>query len=253
MYPSDGGTSAATPVVAGLVAAFRSRFPNGPAATPGMVRSVLTRTAEDRGTLGFDLEYGWGVVNGTRLASLSSLSAESAEPATPSTSHKGEQPMTHDDAFMKALAAFEQGEARPAAMSPVDLCSVYAKVKPVLQGILPFIELIPRIGKPAAAAIKALMAGLDSLCGGTTQFPIASRPLTTAAGDQSFMEALAAFEQPTVTTSASISDLCGIYKTVRPILNGLLPFICLIPSIGQAVCAAITALMAALDAFCPAM
>jgi hypothetical protein len=253
VYPADSGTSAATPVVAGLMAALRSKFPTGTAATPAMVRGAFTRTAEDRGSIGFDFEYGWGIVNGPKLAGLASLSASSSEDAQPATiNNSGEQTVPQDDAFMQALAAFDREAVTAAAP---DVCGVYKKVKPILQGILPFIGLIPRIGKPAAAAIQALMTGLDSFCGtgapapGSVTFAVAA----PAASDQAFLAALAEFEQSAGGQIAAASiDLCGTYRKVRPILAGLLPFICAIPSIGAAVCAALKALMLALDAICPA-
>lgn len=85
VYPADGGTSAATPVVAGLVAALRSRFPYDPGdfrSTPAAIRNMLTHTALDRGAIGFDYDYGWGIANGQRVADLTSLSltAAAAEP-----------------------------------------------------------------------------------------------------------------------------------------------------------------------------
>lgn len=78
VYPADGGTSAATPVVAGAIAAFRTRFPfdpSDPTTHPAAVRALLTKTAEAAGTVGYDFEYGWGVVNGRGLAQLDSLRA----------------------------------------------------------------------------------------------------------------------------------------------------------------------------------
>ena len=77
VYAADGGTSAATPVVAGVVGALRSRFPYNPAdfrSSPAAIRNLLTRTAEDRGSVGFDFDHGWGIVNGRRLALMRSLS-----------------------------------------------------------------------------------------------------------------------------------------------------------------------------------
>ncbi len=68
--PADTGTSAATPVVAGIVAAVRSKRPYNPAqpiTTPASVRSLLTSTAEDLGPSGFDFQHGYGVVNGLAL------------------------------------------------------------------------------------------------------------------------------------------------------------------------------------------
>lgn len=82
VYAADGGTSAAAPVVAGLIGAFRSRFPyraNDFRTSPAAIRNLLTRTAEDRGSVGFDFDYGWGIANGRRLALLRSLSVMQAE------------------------------------------------------------------------------------------------------------------------------------------------------------------------------
>jgi Subtilase family len=70
VYAADGGTSAATPVVAGVVAAVRSRkpyAPGNPSASPAAVRSLMRSTAEDLGTAGFDFDHGFGVVNACAL------------------------------------------------------------------------------------------------------------------------------------------------------------------------------------------
>jgi subtilisin family serine protease len=71
VYSADGGTSAATPVVAGVIAAVRSKRPydpGNPATLPTAIRSLVTSTAEDLGTAGYDFEHGFGVVNGCELA-----------------------------------------------------------------------------------------------------------------------------------------------------------------------------------------
>lgn len=73
VYPADSGTSAATPVVAGLVAALRTKFPfdpHAPASWPIRMRQLLERTAIDRGPVGYDLEYGHGIVDGCKLAQV---------------------------------------------------------------------------------------------------------------------------------------------------------------------------------------
>lgn len=70
VYAADGGTSAATPVVAGVVAAVRSKrpfVPGNPSATSLAIRNLMRSTAEDRGAVGFDLDYGYGVVGGCAL------------------------------------------------------------------------------------------------------------------------------------------------------------------------------------------
>jgi subtilisin family serine protease len=71
VYAADGGTSAATPVVAGVVAAVRTRLPlrGGRSNTrPSAVRNLLRKTAQDLGRAGYDFEHGYGVVNGKALA-----------------------------------------------------------------------------------------------------------------------------------------------------------------------------------------
>ncbi|HYN46735.1 MAG TPA: S8 family serine peptidase [Allosphingosinicella sp.] len=71
VYAADGGTSAATPVVAGLVAAYRSQNhfqPGNPTLSPEAVRNLLRTTALDLGATGFDFDFGFGVVQGCKLA-----------------------------------------------------------------------------------------------------------------------------------------------------------------------------------------
>ncbi|MEU6712242.1 S8 family serine peptidase [Nonomuraea sp. NPDC046802] len=55
----DSGTSAATPVAAGLVAAVRTRWP-ATKLSPTQLRALLRRTAQDRSEVGFDYDYGYG-------------------------------------------------------------------------------------------------------------------------------------------------------------------------------------------------
>lgn len=71
VYAADGGTSAATPVAAGVVAALRTAMPYSsarPETSPAAVRNMVTKTAEDRGSVGYDYEYGWGIISGCTLA-----------------------------------------------------------------------------------------------------------------------------------------------------------------------------------------
>ncbi|MEO8179568.1 MAG: S8 family serine peptidase [Deltaproteobacteria bacterium] len=73
VYAADGGTSAATPVVAGVVAALRSRFPfqrHLPRTSPSNVRNLLRKTAEDVEIPGYDFKTGYGIVNGRAIARL---------------------------------------------------------------------------------------------------------------------------------------------------------------------------------------
>jgi hypothetical protein len=70
--------------------------------------------------------------------------------------------MGYDEAaFLEALRSVDTA---PEPRTREDLCALYKRVKPILEGILPFIELIPIWGKGAAKAIRLLMRGLDVLC-----------------------------------------------------------------------------------------
>jgi subtilisin family serine protease len=66
VYPADGGTSAACPVAAGVVAAVREQYPAS-VLSPAELRALLAKTAEDLGGTGFDHDFGWGVLDGTTL------------------------------------------------------------------------------------------------------------------------------------------------------------------------------------------
>lgn len=70
VYAADGGTSAATPVVAGVVAAVRTKrpfTPGNPSRSPAAVRALMRSSTEDLGTAGFDFDHGFGVVGGCKL------------------------------------------------------------------------------------------------------------------------------------------------------------------------------------------
>ncbi|MBP2704133.1 S8 family serine peptidase [Microbispora sp. RL4-1S] len=58
----DSGTSAACPVAAGLVAAIRTRWP-ATVLSPSQLRTLLRRTSDDRSHVGYDYDYGYGVVD----------------------------------------------------------------------------------------------------------------------------------------------------------------------------------------------
>ncbi len=71
VYAADGGTSAACPVVAGMVAAIRTKRPYNPfirLTSPAAIRSLVRSTAQDLGPTGFDYGTGYGVVNGSAIA-----------------------------------------------------------------------------------------------------------------------------------------------------------------------------------------
>lgn len=69
--------------------------------------------------------------------------------------------------------------------------------------------------------------------------------------EQAFFDALNEFDRPAqVGATAATVDVCGTYKKVKPILQGILPILNAIPNFGHKVASAIQALMAGLDSFC---
>lgn len=71
VWAADGGTSAATPVVAGVVAAIRTVRPLNSSILrrPAAIRNILRTTATDMGPTGYDFMYGFGLVNGCKIVS----------------------------------------------------------------------------------------------------------------------------------------------------------------------------------------
>lgn len=61
------GTSMASPIVAGVAALLLSKHPN---LTPYQVNYMLTETAKDLGEKGYDLTYGYGMVDPVKLLSF---------------------------------------------------------------------------------------------------------------------------------------------------------------------------------------
>lgn len=64
---TDGGTSAACPVAAGVVAAIRTKY-SALAISPDQLRSLIFKTAVDLGMTGFDDDHGWGLIDPNPLA-----------------------------------------------------------------------------------------------------------------------------------------------------------------------------------------
>lgn len=58
----DSGTSAACPVAAGVVVAVRTKYQTAKI-SPLQLRTLVQKTAEDKSTVGFDNDYGWGILN----------------------------------------------------------------------------------------------------------------------------------------------------------------------------------------------
>jgi subtilisin family serine protease len=69
----DSGTSAATPVAAGVVAAIRTRYSAGKV-PPDQLRSIIAKTSLDLEQPGFDYDTGWGALDpGALIAALAKV------------------------------------------------------------------------------------------------------------------------------------------------------------------------------------
>jgi hypothetical protein len=88
VYSADNGTSAACPVVAGVVAAVRTRKPHqpgNPAVSPHAIRELVRMTAEDISPSGFDFNTGFGVISGCNLIDRILLMDRIVRPRVPGT------------------------------------------------------------------------------------------------------------------------------------------------------------------------
>lgn len=70
----------------------------------------------------------------------------------------------------EAAAALEQisqaisGGAASTMRDSGQLCETYQRIRPWLERVLPWIQLLPRLGKQLAEAIRFLMSVADTLC-----------------------------------------------------------------------------------------
>lgn len=71
--------------------------------------------------------------------------------------------MKHFDHLASQLSKARAG-GETAKVGIGDLCKQYHKIQPTLKKVLPFIKLIPKIGKTAAEAIEFLMGIADMAC-----------------------------------------------------------------------------------------
>ena len=79
-YAGSGGTSIASPFVAGAAALL---FSVNPDLTPGEVKDILKQSADDLGALGWDSTYGWGRLNLERAVNMALGSVGSVDTTPP--------------------------------------------------------------------------------------------------------------------------------------------------------------------------
>ena len=104
-YGAGGGTSFASPVVAGVAALVLSV---NPSLTPGEVTYVVKQNADDLGAVGWDSEFGSGRVNAARavVAALASVgTADTTPPSVDITSPQSGQNVTGSSVSVQVSAS----------------------------------------------------------------------------------------------------------------------------------------------------
>jgi subtilisin family serine protease len=66
-YVQATGTSAATPIAAGVAALVKAANPN---LTPSQIRTILQQTAQDIGKSGYDALFNFGLVDATAAVAV---------------------------------------------------------------------------------------------------------------------------------------------------------------------------------------
>jgi hypothetical protein len=116
------GTSAAAPHVSGLAALL---FAQAPSRTPAQVRTIIERSAEDRGNAGKDVYYGWGRINveralrygdGTPLVQVQGATI----PKTSTPSSTITAVATSATGVVRAELRFDTFGSTPVALVPTD-------------------------------------------------------------------------------------------------------------------------------------
>jgi hypothetical protein len=125
------------------------------------------------------------------------------------------------------------GGAKAAAVTPpagplAPVCSVYAIIKPILQGL----EAIPFFPTSWKTAISDFFKVMDVLCPASPAHVVAAPNLTYDSIDAQVKQALIAFWQsPSATPQALaavaaapglnnvLGEICKVYKAIKPILD----------------------------------
>ncbi len=116
------GTSAAAPHVSGLASLL---FAQDPSRTPAQVRTIIERSAEDRGNAGKDVYFGWGRINveralryGDGTPGVHVFGATMPKTSTPSSTVTAVA--TSATGVVRAELRFRSLNATPVALVPID-------------------------------------------------------------------------------------------------------------------------------------
>jgi subtilisin family serine protease len=188
VYSADGGTSAATPVLAGVVAAIRRLYPSS-ALPPADLRDLLRNTAEKQGG-GFNYDYGHGVIDvGALLSALEqsgaartkvfALPPASGQPAVPNIASvsSGMAPLPAGAAqnLESAFGAFESafrpgggGVAPGRVATAIQPCESWKHLRGTVRGVVTALRALGSIfpvASKAADVVDVLSGILDQVCG----------------------------------------------------------------------------------------
>ena len=118
VYPTDGGTSAACPVAAGVAAALRERLPVGKV-TPYRLKAILQRTARDIEGDGWDFDLGYGVIDAAAAAAALKLAVRPPEKPAPKRKKPAAKKPPKKARAPKKVRRRTAPRSRPAQKRPV--------------------------------------------------------------------------------------------------------------------------------------
>lgn len=276
VYPADGGTSAATPVAAGLVAAMRSQYPSSARCSPSRLRELIRMTADNVGPASFDPDTGFGIPNGLKLDRvLSRLLTDAADLGAPApgdliglTDMPDES--VSDEEFMAALKPFTSFSSAPESRKVSPCCPECAgqrtqatTAQETMMSDVTDQEFMQALS--AYMPTSPLSINLGAGTGNNTPADFGfSAPGSAEVDDQAFMAALQVYGGPTTlgggagalsmavdtTAAPSLADVCRVWRTVSPIMSRILSFIGVIPFIGGALTTALRTLSTLLNGVC---
>ncbi len=284
---ADSGTSAACPVVAGLLAACRSRLPLSDDWRPARMRSLLRDTADPLDEAGFNPETGYGIASGTRL--LDAISAGSDAP-TDADAPRADEPSddpdplpnpddeiadeVEDDEFLCALMAFEAPATGGKGCTGCDPCadgSPCAGRTPATESEdetmsdrdQEFLQALQKFGGPISGGQMLSATDEDDDFDDLDAFEeMDDMDDDQGEDDDAFFAALSQYGGPAMgmaqggvaaqdmTAAPAVAQLCRVWRSARPIVRRIISFIRAIPGIGGSLANAANTLTRLLDAIC---
>jgi PKD repeat protein len=162
-YMSFGGTSAASPGIAGICAqmydAYRSLNSNNDPES-ALIKAALLNTADDMGNPGPDFEYGWGRVNARRAVELIENNNYLSSTITNSTTNTHNLTIPSNVKEVRVMLYWSDYEATTSAAKDLVNDLDFEVVRPNNQTVLPWVlDPSPNVSALNSPAVR----GVDDL------------------------------------------------------------------------------------------